>query len=243
MSRDKNVWQYVRTTTQNLLLEGSELANDKNLQAIALIEQNKAIMHLPANVGDYTDFFSSSYHAQNCGQMFRGNDALLPNWKYLPVAYHGRSSSLIISGTPIRRPFAQTAKNPQEAQLGPCKWLDFELEMLFYVGGKLNQLGERITAQQAPEYIFGFSLMNDWSARDIQSWEYVPLGPFTAKNLGTTVSPWIVSTEALMPFLVDNFPQDPEPFPFLRHSNKFNFDINLEAAIRRKIFFCYLFII
>lgn len=192
-------------------------------------------MHVPANIGDYTDFFSSSYHAQNCGLLFRGNDALLPNWKYLPVGYHGRSSSIVISGTPIRRPFAQTAKTPTEGQLGPCKWLDFELEMLFYVGGKLNQLGERITARQAPEFIFGFSLMNDWSARDIQAWENIPLGPFTSKNLGTTISPWIVSTEALVPFLVDNFPQDPLPFPYLQH-DKFNFDINLEAAIKRK--FC-----
>lgn len=168
--------------------------------------------------------------------MFRGKEnALMPNWKHLPVGYHGRASSVVVSGTPITRPLGQTQPvDGADPVFGPCRLFDFELEMAFFIGGPPTQLGERISAENAFDRIFGFSIMNDWSARDIQKWEYVPLGPFTAKNLGTTISPWIVPVDALEPFLVDNFPQDPTPFPYLRHQRNFNFDINLEVAIKRK---------
>jgi fumarylacetoacetase len=192
-------------------------------------------MHLPAQIGDYTDFYSSIHHATNVGIMFRGKDnALMPNWKYLPVGYHGRASSVVVSGTPIRRPLGQTLPvDGAEPTFGPCRLMDFELEMAFFVGGPSNQLGQRVTPTEASKRVFGFTLMNDWSARDIQKWEYVPLGPFTAKNLGTTIAPWVVTTAALKPFLVDNYPQDPKPFAYLQHEEKFNFDINLEVDVKR----------
>lgn len=168
--------------------------------------------------------------------MFRGKEnALLANWKHLPVGYHGRSSSVVVSGTPIHRPYGQTLPvDGADPFFGPCRLLDFELEMAVFVGGPPTALGERVTAEQAIDHIFGFSLMNDWSARDIQKWEYIPLGPFTAKNFGTTLSPWVVPVAALEPFLVDNYPQDPTPFPYLRHERPFNFDIQLEVSIKRK---------
>lgn len=193
-------------------------------------------MHLPAQIGDYTDFYSSIHHATNVGIMFRDkNNALMPNWKYLPVGYHGRASSVVVSGTPIHRPYGQTLPvDGQPPSFGPCKLLDFELEMAFFVGGPENKLGERINVDDAWKHVFGFTLMNDWSARDIQKWEYVPLGPFTAKNLGTTIAPWVVPIAALEPFLIDNYPQDPSPFPYLKHQQKFNFDIKLEVSIKRE---------
>lgn len=193
-------------------------------------------MHLPADIGDYTDFYSSIHHATNVGIMFRGKDnALMPNWKHLPVGYHGRASSVVVSGTPIRRPYGQTQPVDGEAPVfGPSRLFDFELEMAFFVGGAPTELGERVTAAQAADRIFGFALMNDWSARDIQKWEYVPLGPFGAKNMGTTISPWVVSVEALQPFVVDNFPQDPLPFAYLRHEERFNFDIELDVLLKRE---------
>lgn len=158
----------------------------------------------------------------------------MPNWRHIPVGYHGRASSVVVSGTPIRRPLGQTLPvDNGDPAFGASRLFDFELEMAFFVGGPATKLGERITAANAIDHIFGFTVMNDWSARDIQKWEYVPLGPFTAKNMGTTISPWVVSVEALEPFVVDNFPQDPVPFPYLRHENKFNFDINLEVSIKR----------
>lgn len=170
--------------------------------------------------------------------MFRGKEnALMPNWKWLPVGYHGRASSVVVSGTPITRPLGQTQPvDGQDPVFGPCRLLDFELEMAFFVGGKSNALGERVTTKDAAKRIFGFVLMNDWSARDIQKWEYVPLGPFTAKNLGTAISPWIVTVFALQPFAVPNFPQDPQPFPYLQHDEVFNFDINLIVDIKREPF-------
>lgn len=192
-------------------------------------------MHLSANIGDYTDFYSSIHHATNIGIMFRGKEsALMPNWKYLPVGYHGRASSVVVSGTPITRPYGQLPTDDGPPTVGASRHFDFELEMAFFIGGAPTKLGERITAENAIDHIFGFSLMNDWSARDIQKWEYIPLGPFTAKNVGTTISPWVVSVEALQPFVVDNFPQDPTPFSYLQHQTKFNFDINLEVAIKSK---------
>ena len=159
-------------------------------------------MHLPANIGDYTDFYSSKEHATNVGIMFRGADnALMPNWTWLPVGYHGRASSVVVSGTPIKRPLGQT--RPDESAdpvFGPCKLMDFELEMAFFIGGTETKLGEPIEISRSEDHIFGMTLMNDWSARDIQKWEYVLLGPFLSKNLGTSISPWVVTMEALKPF-------------------------------------------
>ncbi|KAL1444302.1 hypothetical protein MTO96_007086 [Rhipicephalus appendiculatus] len=158
-------------------------------------------MHLPAQIGDYSDFFSSMQHAINCGVMFRDkDDPFYPNWKYLPAGYHGRSSSIVVSGTPIRRPNGQTRPDDTKPPVfGPCRLMDFELEMAFFVG-PASKLGDPVPVQQAHDHIFGMVLMNDWSARDLQIWEYVPLGPLTSKNLGTTISPWVVTMEALEPF-------------------------------------------
>jgi len=222
-------WAEARAKIRDLLTTEKE-----RLPSDALVPMEAVILHLPATIGDYTDFYSSIDHATNVGTMFRGKDnALMPNWKHLPVGYHGRSSTVVVSGTPIRRPNGQTRPTDDKPPIfGPCKLMDFELEMAFFVGGSSNALGDIIPIERAHEHIFGMVLMNDWSARDIQKWEYVPLGPFLAKNLGTTISPWVVPMEALMPFAVANYPQDPEPLPYLRHSDAFNFDINLEVSIR-----------
>lgn len=190
-------------------------------------------MLLPVKVGDYTDFYSSEEHATNVGTMFRDPDnALLPNWKHLPVGYHGRASSIVVSGTPIHRPTGQTIPADSDTPVfGPCKLLDFELEMGFVVGGE-TRLGQRISTKDAEEYIFGLVLFNDWSARDIQKWEYVPLGPFLAKSFASTISPWIITLDALEPFRVAGPEQDPKVLPYLEYEGKKNYDINLEVIIR-----------
>lgn len=234
MGLGRAAWQEARATLQRLLsAQEPLLSNNKDLRARAFVPQSDAIMHLPAKIGDYTDFYSSKNHAYNVGCMFRGPDnALMPNWTHLPVGYHGRASSIVISGTPIRRPNGQT--RPDESQppvFGPCKLFDFELEMAFLVGPG-NQLGEPISMDKAEDHIFGMVLMNDWSARDIQKWEYVPLGPFLGKNLGTSISPWVVTMDALKPFVVPNATQDPKPLPYLYHEDPYNFDIHLEVAIK-----------
>ncbi|KAG5678851.1 hypothetical protein PVAND_008484 [Polypedilum vanderplanki] len=229
-----DAWNDVRRITKSLLTTGSDLHQNTELQKIALINQSDAQMHLPAKIGDYTDFYSSIHHATNVGVMFRGKEnALMPNWKWLPVGYHGRASSVVVSGTPINRPLGQTQPvDGADPVFGPCRLFDFELEMAFFIGGPANKLGERVTTKEAAKRVFGFVLMNDWSARDVQKWEYVPLGPFTAKNVGTSISPWVVTVAALEPFAVPNFPQDPKPFPYLQHDEVFNFDINLIVDIK-----------
>ncbi|XP_066988037.1 fumarylacetoacetase [Macrobrachium rosenbergii] len=234
MSLGSTAWKEARSRLQTLLsADNPILRDDQQLRAVAFVPQKSATMHLPAEIGDYTDFYSSIDHATNVGTMFRGKEnALMPNWKYLPVGYHGRASSVVVSGTPIRRPNGQTRpKDDEPPTFGPCRLMDFELEMAFFVGPG-NKLGDSISIQSAQDHIFGMVLMNDWSARDIQKWEYVPLGPFLAKNLGTTISPWVVTMEALAPFVVDNYVQDPKPFPYLQHSDKYTYDINLEVGIK-----------
>jgi fumarylacetoacetase len=190
-------------------------------------------MLMPIHVGDYTDFYSSREHATNVGTMFRDPDnALLPNWLHLPVGYHGRASSIVISGTPIYRPKGQfLPKDSTLPEFGPCKLLDFELEMGFIVG-KNTKLGDSIPVNEAEDYIFGMVLFNDWSARDIQKWEYVPLGPFLAKSFASTISPWIVTIDALEPFRVHSPEQNPKPLPYLQQDNRSSFDLNLEAFIQ-----------
>jgi fumarylacetoacetase len=190
-------------------------------------------MHLPVAVGDYTDFYSSKQHATNVGSIFRDkNNPLLPNWLHLPVAYHGRASSLVVSGTPIRRPYGQI-KLPGEAapRFGPSGELDFELEVGYFIG-KGNALGEPIPIRDAHQHLFGFVLVNDWSARDVQRWEYVPLGPFLAKNFSTSISPWVVPFAALQPFRVPGPKQDPTPLPYLICTEDAAYDINLEVKLQ-----------
>jgi fumarylacetoacetase len=204
-----------------------------SIQAFGLHPIERITMLMPVWVNDYTDFYSSIEHATNVGMMFRDPaNALLPNWKHLPVGYHGRASSIVVSGTDIHRPKGQTL--PQGADkpvFGPTKMFDFELEMAFVVSQQ-TELGDSVSATQAEDYIFGFLLFNDLSARDIQSWEYVPLGPFLSKNFGSVVSPWIVTLDALEPFRVKGPGQDPEVLPYLRTEGQRNFDINLEVIIQ-----------
>jgi fumarylacetoacetase len=190
-------------------------------------------MHLPAAIGDYTDFYSSREHATNVGIMMRGPDnALMPNWLHLPVAYHGRASSVVISGTPVRRPCGQIKPDGAEHPIfGPTRALDFELEMGFFVGPG-NELGRPISIAEAADHIFGLVLVNDWSARDIQRWEYQPLGPFLSKSFATSISPWVVSLEALEPFRCTGPVQDPAPLLYLQSPGRWALDIRLEVWLR-----------
>lgn len=224
------VWQAVRKRLQALLS-----AEDQSLQPFAaqvLHEQAAVRMRLPLHIGDYTDFYSSQEHATNVGRMFRPDNPLMPNWKHLPVAYHGRASSIVVSGTALHRPHGQTRPDEQQPPVfGPSRSMDFELEMAFAIG-RPNPLGAPIPANQAEEYIFGFLLFNDWSARDLQKWEYVPLGPFLGKNFGSSVSPWVVTLEALEPFRVQGPAQDVPVLPYLQTEGPRTFDIQLEVAIQ-----------
>ncbi|MDE0472820.1 MAG: fumarylacetoacetase [Ekhidna sp.] len=223
----------VRNKISELLREGNAaLKNHHNINSL-LIPQQEVKMCMPVRVGDYTDFYSSEQHAYNVGCMFRDPDnALLPNWKHIPVGYHGRTSSVIASGVPIRRPKGQQRPDDNKPPVfGPCKLLDFELEMAFITCGE-NPLGESISTEKAEDYIFGMVLLNDWSARDIQKWEYVPLGPFLAKNFASSVSPWVVTMDALEPFRISGPQQNPKVLPYLEYGGKKHFDINLEAAIK-----------
>jgi fumarylacetoacetase len=209
------------------------LRDNAHLREQVLHKQKDVVMQLPARIGDYTDFYSSYHHAHNVGTMLRGpENALMPNWKWLPVAYHGRASSIVVSGTDVRRPRGQI-KPPDAAApvYGPSKAFDYELEMAFLIGPS-NSLGKPVPIDQAADHIFGLVLMNDWSARDIQTWEYQPLGPFLAKNFCTTISPWVVTLEALEPFRKPLPAQDPEPLAYLRLTNDFTYDIRLEAALQ-----------
>ncbi|MDR0801044.1 fumarylacetoacetase [Fluviicola sp.] len=206
----------------------------KNEQHVAqvLIPVENVCMCMPVQIGDYTDFYSSREHATNVGMMFRDPaNALLPNWLWLPVGYHGRSSSVIISGEPVYRPKGQIKPNPEEPPIyAPCRNLDFELETAFVTfDGK--PLGESISTEEAEEYIFGMVLFNDWSARDIQTWEYVPLGPFLAKNFASSISPWIVTLDALQPYKADGPAQDPEVLSYLKYKGQLSYDIQLEVFI------------
>ncbi|KAK1307481.1 hypothetical protein QJS10_CPA10g01907 [Acorus calamus] len=194
---------------------------------------SKVRMLLPIVIGDYTDFFSSMHHAKNCGTIFRGPENPIPqNWFHLPIAYHGRASSIVISGTDVVRPRGQGPPSGNSPpSFGPSQKLDFELEMAAVVGPG-NKLGESIDVNKAADHIFGLVLMNDWSARDIQAWEYVPLGPFLGKSFGTTISPWIVTLEALEPFACDAPKQEPHPLLYLEEKISRNYDIPLEVWIK-----------
>jgi fumarylacetoacetase len=234
MACGPTAWHEVRATLQYLLDEETQpLGANRKLRARALIPMQEVTMHLPVAVGDYTDFYSSKQHAVNVGSIFRDkNNPLLPNWVHLPVAYHGRASSVVVSGTPIRRPRGQT-KHPEEStpRFEASRELDFELEVGYFIG-QGNPMGQPIPVAAAHEHLFGMVLVNDWSARDIQRWEYVPLGPFLAKNLGTSISPWVISFDALQPFRVAGPKQEPAPLPYLSDADDRAYDIHLEVKLQ-----------
>ena len=228
----KKITVAVRDKIQKLLLEGSALETDEETRQEAFIPIENVQMLLPVHVPNYTDFYSSIEHATNVGKMFRDpENALLPNWKHLPVGYLGRSSSIVVIKTPLRRPKGQTKPNDSDKPVfGPTKRLDFELEMAF-ITSTYTDLGDAISTDDAENHIFGMVLFNDWSARDMQKWEYVPLGPFLAKNFGSSVSPWVVTLEALDPFRIAGPVQEPEVLDYLKYEGDKNFDINLEVYL------------
>ncbi len=225
----KPITNEVRLRLQKTLADENSILRQSNSLFISVEE---IVLHQPVHIGDYTDFYSSIEHATNVGMMFRDpENALLPNWRHLPVGYHGRSSSIVISGTPIRRPWGQV--KPKDAEVPfftPTQRLDFELEVGFIIG-KDTHLGSTVSTENAEAHIFGLVLFNDWSARDIQQWEYVPLGPFLSKNFASSMSPWIVTLEALESFRVQGPDQQPEVLPHLRSAGMRNFDISLEVSI------------
>ena len=233
MKKGKIAARRLRDRISELLnKEKNELQNNNHHVQQVLIDVAAADVLMPIEIGDYTDFYSSREHATNVGTMFRDpNNALLPNWLHIPVGYHGRSSSVIPSGQNIHRPKGQTKPNEDQGPVfGPSKMIDFELEMAFVTfDGK--PLGDSITTEEAEDYIFGMVLFNDWSARDIQKWEYVPLGPFLAKNFASSISSWVVSLDALQPFSVDTPNQDPEVLDYLKFEGKKSYDIHLQVAI------------
>jgi fumarylacetoacetase len=227
-------WTEVRAIVSRLLQEDeTTLRDNTELRNKALLPAAKVTMHMPVAIGDYTDFYSSREHATNVGTMFRGKEnALMPNWLHLPVAYHGRSSSVVLSGTPIRRPKGQVQAGDQENPiLTASRFLDFELEMGFFIGPG-SELGRPVPVNSASDHIFGMVLVNDWSARDIQKWEYQPLGPFTAKNFATSISPWVVPLDALEPFRCEGPEQAPLPLPYLQTKGELAYDIKLEVYLQ-----------
>ena len=227
-------WTKARTAIQMLLSNDNDTLRDNiDLQAKALFKQADVTMHLPVQVPGFTDFYSSKEHATNVGTMFRDpSNALLPNWTEMPVGYNGRASTVIISGTDVIRPSGQLKPNADDRPIfSPCKRLDFELETAFVVG-KGNNIGQPIAVDDASEHIFGMVLLNDWSARDIQKWEYVPLGPFNAKTFASEVSPWIVTMDALAPFKTSCPTQEPKPLAYLNEKDSDNsFDITLSVEL------------
>ncbi len=226
-----------KSKTSRLRKKVQQLLSSKKSPLIGkravLIAQSKATMHMPVAVGDYTDFYSSIEHATNLGKMFRDpKNALLPNWRHLPVGYHGRASSIVVSGTPIHRPKGQVMPVGADKPIFKASGrLDFELETAFIIG-KENKLGNSIPVNEAEDYIFGKVLFNDWSARDIQKWEYVPLGPFLGKSFASSISPWIVTMDALEPFRTKGPVQKPKVLPYLKYKGDKNFNINLQVSIQ-----------
>ncbi len=231
LAKGRSVSSEIRNRISDLLGENNaELRDNKALRSEALLSQVDAQMLLPARILNYTDFYSSKEHACNVGSMFRDpENPLLPNWVHIPVGYHGRASSIIVSGVDIRRPKGQTKPEDAEAPVfGPSHSLDFELEVGFFTGPG-NELGTRISTAEAADHIFGMVLVNDWSARDIQKWEYVPLGPFLGKSFATSISPWVVTLDALDPFRTPGPEQDPPVLPYLQFDGDWAYDLNLEV--------------
>jgi fumarylacetoacetase len=246
MAMGQEAWRPVRCRLVSLLLADSApdscndviapdrtLRDNADLQAKAMVSRGRSTMHMPSHVGNFVDFYSSKEHATNIGSMFRDpTNPLLPNWVHIPIGYNGRSSSVVVSGTDIVRPCGQTKADDAAAPtFGPCRLLDIELEMGFFTG-PANELGAPIPASKAPDHIFGMGLVNDWSARDIQKWEYVPLGPFLGKSFATSVSPWVVPLDALGPFRVAQPIQEPDVLPYLRVDSDWGLDINLNVDLK-----------
>jgi fumarylacetoacetase len=234
ISDGKKTWRLVRNRLAEIFDETNpKLRDNKEHREVVIFKVEDIEMLLPIQIGDYTDFYSSKEHATNVGKMFRDpENALLPNWLHIPVGYHGRSSTIVPSGIPVHRPYGQTLPNGETTPVfGPSRLVDFELETAF-ITTDANLMGEPIPVDEAEEHIFGMVLFNDWSARDIQKWEYVPLGPFLAKNFASSISPWIVTMDALEPFRVKGPEQSPEPMPYLQQKGEKAFDINLEVAIQ-----------
>lgn len=236
ISAGKKTWRAVRNRVAEIFDQNNEqLKNNEQHRSLLIFHISEVEMQLPVYIGDYTDFYSSKEHATNVGKMFRDpENALLPNWLHIPVGYHGRSSTIIPSGVPVRRPKGQTLpKGESQPIYGPSKRIDFELETGF-ITEDANLFGESIHIDQAEQHIFGMVLLNDWSARDIQTWEYVPLGPFLAKNFATSISPWVITLEALEPFRTSAPKQDPVPLAYLQEKSRSTFDINLEVYLSPK---------
>ncbi|KRP85188.1 fumarylacetoacetase [Bradyrhizobium pachyrhizi] len=234
MALGPKVWSATRARISELLRsDHPELRDNRELRARALVPMADVRLHMPFAVSGYTDFYSSKEHATNVGVMFRGKDnALQPNWLHMPIGYNGRASTVVVSGSKVRRPRGQLKPPTAEApSFGACKRLDFELEMGVVVG-QASPMGEMLTEKQAEEMIFGFVILNDWSARDIQQWEYVPLGPFQAKAFATSISPWVVTREALEPFRMQGPAQQPEPLAYLKQTQPNNYDMQLDVALR-----------
>jgi len=230
-SRGRDATRALRARVTELLIDG---APERHRAARNLLPRREAEMLLPFSTRDYTDFYASIHHATNVGSMFRPDNPLLPNYKYVPIGYHGRASSIVVSGTSFARPSGQTRDDAtQPPSFGPSKRIDYEMEIGAFIG-KGNRLGEPVSVETAEDHIFGLCIVNDWSARDIQTWEYQPLGPFLAKSFATSVSPWVVTLDALEPFRVPAFPRaegDPEPLPYLQPAG-LGIDLNVEVAIR-----------
>lgn len=234
ISDGKKTWRLVRNRIADIFDSSNPVLRDNEKhKEIIIFNIEDVEMQLPVLIGDYTDFYSSKEHATNVGKMFRDPDnALLPNWLHIPVGYHGRSSTIVPSGIPVHRPQGQTLPNGEtQPVFGPSKLVDFELEMAF-ITTDANIMGEPIPVNEAEEHIFGMVLFNDWSARDIQKWEYVPLGPFLAKNFASSMSPWIVTLDALEPFRTKGPEQSPTPMEYLQHEGEHAYDINLQVALQ-----------
>ncbi len=234
MALGKSVWSLVRARLSELLCHNNPILRENaDLRTRVFTPLQKVTLHLPIEVTGYTDFYSSKEHATNVGAMFRDpKNALLPNWLHMPIAYNGRASSVVVSGTPIYRPNGQTKLPDIENPLfGPSRKLDFELETAFIIG-QGSRLGEPVSISEAENYIFGMVLLNDWSARDIQQWEYVPLGPFNSKTFATSISPWVVTMDALEPFKVESPIQTPTPQAYLQQSGKNAYDLHLEVQLK-----------
>lgn len=234
MAKGRQAASDIRNCVSELLrADNPTLRDNVALRAKALVPMAEVTLHLPVSITSYTDFYSSIEHATNLGTMFRDkNNPLLPNWRHIPVGYDGRAGSVVVSGTDFKRPHGQMRPDPEKPPFyGPCKGIDVEVEMGFFVG-QGSEFGESISMADAPEHIFGMVLVNDWSARDIQKWEYVPLGPFLGKNFCTSISPWVVTLDALEPFRMASPQQEPAPLPYLKREKDWAFDIQLEFAIQ-----------
>lgn len=232
LAAGRPAWTRVRERTTGLLHDGTELLQDINRDRL-LLRREDVHMVLPVEIGDYVDFYSSIEHASNLGKMFRPDaEPLLPNWRWVPIGYHGRSSTIVVDGSPIVRPCGQ--RKPPDASapvFGPTRMLDIELEVGF-ITGPGNRMGSRIPIDEARDHIFGLVLVNDWSARDIQAWEYQPLGPFLGKSFATSISPWVVTLDALEPYRVPGPAQEPTPLPYLRTAQAWNYDVDLSVGLQ-----------